>query len=329
MALPMALLVGTGLLAGCATLAPIGETAPRPPLPAVLAAAYDYAPQPLTARWDPLGTEPSRRWQAQRVTLEGPGLPSPIRLDWYAPAWPGRHAAVLIFPILWGNDLGVRDFAQGFAREGIHGIIVYRPKETFSMERPLSQLEGHFRASVVQVRRTVDWLQTQPSVDGQRLGSLGISMGATLNILVASVEPRLTRYLFCLPASHLAHVIITTKDRSIAKKRDEYLRRHHLTPAAAEAALTETLTSEPLSVAGAIDPARALAVIALWDRVIGWQNSLAIWRALGRPPTLWVPTGHYTALLTLPYLQLRTLWFFRAWQSRRPKSAGAPERPRP
>ena len=142
-----------------------------------------------------------------------------------------------------------------------------------------------------------------------------------MNVLVAGVEPRLTRYVFCLPASHIAHVITTTKDRSIAKKRDEYFRHHGLTASAAEASLTEILKSEPLRVAGAIDPGRSLVVIALWDRVIGWRHSLAIWRALGRPPTIWLPTGHYTSLLALPYVKVKALLFFEDWRPGRHRAA--------
>lgn len=304
-------------LAGCVTLPPVAPTRPVQPLSAEVADYYRQPPTTFTVRAEPLGEEPSSRWVAQRVTLETPTISHPIRLDWYAPRRAGRHAAVLIFPILWGNDLGVRDFAEGFATQGIHGVIVYRPKEKFSMEKPLTQLEEHFRAAVWHARYALDWLTAQPTVDPDRLGSLGISMGATVNVNVAAVEPRLTRYVFCLPASHLAHVVMTTKDRSIAKKRDEYLARYRLTPEEAEASLRETLRSEPLHLAPAIDPRRSLAVVALWDRVIGWRNSLAIWRALGRPPTIWLPTGHYTSLLALPYVKCKVLGFFDDWRASR------------
>ena len=302
-------------LSGCATIP--WQARPRPPAPLAPALADSYAPTgaALSARPEPLQAEPSSRWIAQRVTLEAPGMPHPIRLDWYAPPGEGRRAAVLIFPILWGNDLGVREFARGFARQGIHGIIVYRPKEKFSMEKPLGQLEEHFHATVVQARQVVDWLATQSSVDMTRLGSVGISMGGALNVLVAAAEPRLTRYVFVLPAARLAHVTMTTKDRSIGKKRAEYLRRYGLTAEQAERTLTETLQSEPLAVAGTIDPRRSLAVIALADRVIGREASLALWRALGRPPTLWLPTGHYTALFALPYVRIKVLWFFADWSA--------------
>ena len=308
------LVMATALTAGCATYPPYPSVRPPQPVDAAFAAYYAHTTMALTIHREPLSQEASSRWDSQRVTLEGEGMANPVRLDWYAPQpVRGRHAAVLIFPIMAGDDLGTRDFAQALARQGLHGIIVYRPKEKFSMDKPLGQIEEHLRTTVQQTRRAIDWIADQPTVDPTRLGSMGVSMGATMNILIASVEPRLSRYVFCLPASHVAHLVMTTKDRSIAKKRREYLRRYGLTPAGAEATLTELLRSEPLRVAGAIDPRRSLAVIALWDRVIGWRNSLDIWRALGRPQTIWLPTGHYTSLFALPYIKLRVLWFFQDW----------------
>jgi hypothetical protein len=136
----------------------------------------------------------------------------------------------------------------------------------------------------------------------------------------------LTRYVFLLPPCRLAHVTMTTPDQSIAKKRDEYLRRYGLTAEEAEAALTEMLRSEPLRVAGTLDPARSLVVIALADRVIGRKNGLDLWRALGRPPTVWLPTGHYTAIFALPYVRIKALAFFKDWQRRRPGLRGPPPR---
>lgn len=308
-------LLTAALLAGCATTPWVGAARPPAPPAESLLAYYHPRPTTFTVARDPLGAEPSSRWRAERITLTSPDLPQPIRLDWYAPPQPGRHAAVLIFPILWGNDLGVRDFAQGFARQGIHGIIVYRPKEKFSMEKPLGQLEDHLHTSVLLVRHAIDWLETQPAVDTGRLGSLGISMGGALNILVAAVEPRITRYAFLLPAARLAHVTMTTKDRSIAKKRREYLARYGLTAEAAEQELTRTLRSEPLAVARSLDPRRTLLVVALADRVIGGDTTRALRNALGRPPTLWLPTGHYSSILALPYVRIKILLWFGDWRA--------------
>ena len=51
-------------------------------------------------------------------------------------------------------------------------------------------------------------------------------------------------------------------------------------------------------------------VIALFDRSVGTDNSLALWHALGEPDAMFVPLGHYTTFLELPYLKFRAMQFF-------------------
>ncbi len=51
--------------------------------------------------------------------------------------------------------------------------------------------------------------------------------------------------------------------------------------------------------------------IALADRTIGRANALRLWRALRKPTAVFLPTGHYTSYLTLPYLKFATLRFFQ------------------
>ena len=50
--------------------------------------------------------------------------------------------------------------------------------------------------------------------------------------------------------------------------------------------------------------------LALFDRVIQLRYGLALRRSLGNPKTLFVPLGHYTTLLAMPFLKRRALEFF-------------------
>jgi hypothetical protein len=59
-----------------------------------------------------------------------------------------------------------------------------------------------------------------------------------------------------------------------------------------------------------VDPTQLLLFVTLADRTIGTANALRLWRALGRPTTVFLPFGHYTAYLSLPYLKYASLRFF-------------------
>jgi hypothetical protein len=75
--------------------------------------------------------------------------------------------------------------------------------------------------------------------------------------------------------------------------------------------LASSITFDPLRLAPHTDPGKVFLVLARFDRAVpfraGWQ-----WReALGGPETLVLPSGHYTALFYLPYIQRQVYEFFR------------------
>ncbi|MBI3615537.1 MAG: hypothetical protein HY211_03355 [Candidatus Omnitrophica bacterium] len=250
----------------------------------------------------------------------------PIRIDFYQSNRPGRLRlegaaplvssesrlpVVLMSPILAGNDLYIREFAQYYAARGLHSVIVYRPKEVFSADRDLKDIETHFQESIIQLRRTIDWLETLDSVDPRRIGSFAISLGAILTIPLAAVEPRVKAHVFGMPAGHLAQVIMTSKDRTIRKRRRAYLEKHGWSQEEGLRQLKAVIVSEPMEFASGIDPERVLVIAGLFDRVLGVRRSLDLWQAMGRPKLIVLPTGHYSAYLATPYLKIVTYSFFR------------------
>jgi len=232
-----------------------------------------------------------------------------IRMDWYRTDRPGRRPLVILSPILAGNDLYVREFASFYAARGMQAVIVYRQKEVFSADRPLKDVEEHFRKTVIELRQALDWLETQEGVDPEKIGSFAISLGAILTVILAAVEPRVRCSVFALPAGHIAEIILTSQDKAIRKRRRAYFEKHGWDEARALKELKAVIVSEPMLLAPQVDPGRSLMIIGLFDRVLGLGRSLDLWQALGRPRLIVLPTGHYTAYLATPYLKLATYSF--------------------
>jgi hypothetical protein len=61
--------------------------------------------------------------------------------------------------------------------------------------------------------------------------------------------------------------------------------------------------TDPIALSPYVDRTRLLMFIALADRTIGRANAFRLRNALGKPRTVFLPLGHYTALLSLPYLK--------------------------
>lgn len=291
------------LLGGCA---PARISAPRPS--GLVSGYYDHPP--VSFKPTLISKEDRSGYSFEKWELAFPDpAQRPIRLDWYRTARPGRRPLVIMSPILAGNDLYIREFAPFYAARGMHGVIIYRQKEIFSADRPLSDMEGHFRQTVIEMRQALDWLERQEAVDPQRIGSFAISLGAILSVILAAVDPRIRCSVFGLPAGHLAEVIMSSQDKAIRKRRKAFLEKNGWDEKRGLEELKKTIISEPMRLAGTVKPDRTLMIIGLFDRVLGFERSLSLWRALGRPQLIVLPTGHYTAYLATPYLKLVTYSF--------------------
>ncbi len=315
-------------LTGCAGLPAKSRVQTLCSLPVDLTSHYQY--ERLKLEGLPDSVEARSGYQIRRLRLVHPGDPQfkPIRIDWYQPEGSGeasssrshqpegsgeagKNPAVLISPILAGNDLYVREFAAFYAARGLHAVIVYRPQEVFSADRDLQDIEKHFQESIIGLRRAIDWLEEQPSIDARRIGSFSISLGAILTSVLAAVEPRVKAHVLGLPAGRIARIIMTSQDKAIRKRRRAYLERQGWTKEEALTRLESVIVSEPIRFAPGVDPERVLMIVGLFDRVLGLNRSLDLWQAMGRPRLILLPTGHYSAYLATPYLKIVTYSFLR------------------
>lgn len=299
------------LLAGCMTLPiPARKTAPLP-LPDRLVHYYDYAPVTLESRIQSQESLDGSTRTRMLLTAPQSASFSPVTLDWYKPEGNGERPLILISPILAGNDLYIKGFARFFAARGLHAVIVYRKKETFSAKRGLADVETHLRETVVQLRQVLDWLGNQPEVNPKRIGTFAISLGAMVTVVLAAVDDRIRASVFGLPAGNIPETLMTSKDKAIRKRRTNYMKENNLTEKEVLNQLKEAIVSDPIVFAPAMDPDRALIIGGVFDRVIGFHRTLDLWKRMGRPRLILLPTGHYTAALATPWLKLVTYSFLK------------------
>lgn len=141
--------------------------------------------------------------------------------------------------------------------------------------------------SVLDVRRSMDFLDSRPEFTKVPRGLAGTSLGALVTALSYAVEPRVTHAAFILGGADFAGILWNSS--RIAQRRDE-LRRKGYT----ESRLRDELASvEPLSYLPRATPGTAFVVTAKYDTVVPGGNSAALIRALGEPSRLQIDTGHY------------------------------------
>ena len=302
------------LVGGCA-FAPLHTPLRATPLlPADIAAYYDYPEHHPQATRELIRARPPYREFLIHFPLSVPPgfepTESTVELEWFESTAPGRRPAILFNPILGGDYPIERGLCRTLASHGFHVALVHRKTLKIGPDQDVVHLERLLRQGVLRIRQAVDWMSAQERVDPNRLGSFGISMGGIATVMAAAAEPRLRCHMVALAGGSLTDVLISSRDPLLAKPRARYLAHRHMDLKTLEAQLRQTIKTDPILLAPYVDPQRLFLVIALADHTIGRANALRLRRALGDPPTVFLPLGHYTAYFSLPYLNYASLRFF-------------------
>jgi dienelactone hydrolase len=220
-----------------------------------------------------------------------------------------NHPVILILPISGGRRYPAEEiFARHFARQGFAAIIAHRWKPPSEFD--LGAIDRWLRLSLEENQLALDGIETRPELDASRIGLFGISMGGIRGVMLTALDPRIKASVFGLAGSDLPAILAHSRDRGIVRRRAKLLSEGEWTPAELEAALREAITCEPREFAAHVDPHRSLLVLGVFDRVVPFARGWQLREELGEPETLLLPTGHYTAVLAIPAIQLKSVEFF-------------------
>ena len=310
-ALPLLL---SSWLVGCAAVPLRGPSSAPQPLPREIAAYYDYPKRAPQASVQLIREAPAFRELLVRFPLSVSGFEPTepvVEFEWFEAKEPGRRPAILFNPILGGDYPLERGICRFLASRGFHVALVHRKTLKVSPERDVSHIELLLRQGIIRIRQVVDWMEAHDRVDPHRMGSFGISMGGIAGVIAAAVEPRLRAHVVALAGGGIPEILASSPDRLLARPRAQYLIRNHMDLATLEARLRQEVRTDPIRLAPYVDARQLLLFVAVFDRTIGRANALRLRHALGSPRTVFLPFGHYSAYLALPYLKRESLRFFR------------------
>jgi hypothetical protein len=182
-------------------------------------------------------------------------------------------------------------------------------------------LRSMMTQSVLDVRRTLDWIATRNEFKKDSIGIAGTSLGALVASTAYGIDKRIGSGSFLLGGADLAH-LIWRSSRVVLQR--EALRRQGYT----ENRLRDELKSiEPLTYIKA-DERKSLVVAGRFDTIIPQACTDKLIAALGSPETMWLDTGHYGGVFVQRRLVQLVARFFRSvFEKRRfeaPRSFYAP-----
>jgi dienelactone hydrolase len=237
-------------------------------------------------------------------------------------------AAVLLHYLGTAHNAEMHRFARHLSRRGIAAAVMTLPYHLLRA-RPHEQAVHYFvapDASVVaqafdqsasDVSTVVSWLIRQDGIDPQRIGAVGISLGAIVTHLSMARDARIGAGVAMLGGGDLLDIY----RRSIIGKILVKKRIQAATPA--EEALIRTV--DPLFQAHLNQPRRVLMIEAARDSFIPPGDAEKLWKALGQPPIQWLDINHL-GLQLAPRAAMRTTTSFleQAWSSKPLESIRVP-----
>lgn len=317
----------------CAPGAALAETAlaesPALPLrpelgPADLLAFYRVPAERFAVR-----LAPERRHQ--HFAVREVSFPSPVRERWatvhgayYRPVGlaPGQRVpAAVVVHHLGGRFDAEKYLAQHLAQHGVAAFFLSLPN--YGRRREPGTRQGFlrfapelalatFRQAALDAIRAGDFLRSRPEVDPERVGLVGVSLGAFVGALARGVDPRLGRTALVLGGGDLAGVLEGRPEGVDLLERSglplDELRR-----------LLRSV--DPVSFGARVEPGDVLMINARNDEIVPERSARALWRALGRPRIHWLRCGHKGVVLHLLWLMNEVLDHLRvpdAPSARRP-----------
>jgi dienelactone hydrolase len=263
--------------------------------------SYDSSAS-LAAKVTPLfnPTSPPKGPQAvlsYRIVFNGANG-SPVPGIFMAPVTASAHPAspcVLLLHGLGGSKTDVLVLGIALARRGFASFAIdvaghgERPKIQGKPVNKLTTTEMHdlVATTAVDLRRAVDFVQTRPEVDGDRIGFLGISLGGIIGGLFAGNEPRLQAVSLWAAGGNWGKLFATSQHPFAI----EFRKTNAVT--SAEALEKIFADVDPLSVVTRIAPRPLLLINGTRDNIVPRACADLLFNAAQQPKQrVLLPGGH-------------------------------------
>lgn len=286
------------------------DPSPERPLPAGQIPLFSYERDALQPQMECLKEE--HAFCIEKVTYPSSLAPHWVTAYHYIQKSGKNPPTIIVLPILGGNYFFSENSARYLARHGFSCLRFERTANPLDPEKGLIHTEMALRHAIIDIRRSIDWLGRRSGDNLNRIGVLGISMGAIVAALALEVEPRINAAAILLAGGDIATILATSREDMVAQFRAGVMRAQGIGLGQFQEEASRILAPvDPLTYASRSNPKYILMVNAGFDRVVPPPCSEELWKALGRPLWIRIPTGHVSSALFLPYVRYRVLKHFR------------------
>lgn len=245
-----------------------------------------------------------------------------MRAYYYKSKTPGKKRLILILPI-YGSSAHPSKMTALYLTEwnqsadtnvllirGGDDLFFWDDLEKMQNEKEFLQEVGagvdRIKTVITDIRRLLDWAETQKETDASRIGIVGFSISGMIGAAIMGVDERISAGVFAMAGAHPSEII--------ARSRADFLLRlqEHVKNTFG---WTEDIFYEKLfPIINPIDPEhytsrirkirdQVLVVEAEFDDYMPENARADFWEALGKPDKILLPFSHKTAFIfgTTPF----------------------------
>jgi len=253
-----------------------------------------------------------------------------VTVDYHRSLTPGNYPVVIVLPI-WGRHIYPSDAITRTLRKRsngrVHILSVLGPE--FLIDWPRlgvetdeqvffdTWVEGAEReiTTVIDLMRLIDWAQSRPEINGNRIGLIGFSHGAMLAPALATQEPRISATVLVMGGADPHEVIA----RCVGARTEGVQLHAQETFGWSQEEMAAILAPVygPVNAAnypGRVDPETVLIFDAGKDECVPESARDSLWEAMGRPERYTINSNHRHAFYTMTPLNFnwmrKKIWNF-------------------
>lgn len=233
---------------------------------------------------------------------------------YYQSKLPGKKPIIVILPI-WGTHTypsekmtrGIHRRSNGdmhvLMLSGRNHLIDWPTLQNSSDEadflKTADRMGERVRTTVVDLRRTVDWLESRGEVDSGRIAVVGFSLGAVLGAMLITNEPRINTAALVMGGANPG-VIFAHCNGRLQDVREAILERFSWSLDRYQDVLARAFDAgDPVHFAGRVDPSRILMIDAHRDDCMPRSARDNLWSALGGPERISFKYSHKRSFLSM------------------------------
>jgi hypothetical protein len=239
--------------------------------------------------------------------------------QWFRSRDTGAKKLVVVMPIWGTSTYPPAKISKGYSRRAgkdtqviwIYGTAPLFPwtelatvptEEGFvAMARDSAE---RFRTAVVDMRRLVDWAETQPGIDSSRIAFVGFSMSALVTATLLGNDQRIAAGVLMMSAANFGDVFATCQDRA-GEVREHAMRTFGWSLERYRDFFRDLFgPADPTRFAGNYDPHKILMIDAMFDDCMPESARAALWEVTGHPSRITLLAKHRTAFYSLTPLGL-------------------------